>query len=1327
MVGRVAKGHRSSGDHGDKPRWVRWFGIGRRVLGRVLLVLAGLVLVLAAAFLLAPTRGALLGWGVGLAAKALPGHLEAGEVAWPSMDRLVLADVLWVAGSASAPGDTLADLSRLDLHLDLGALKHKDGRIDSVHLDLRLLDVPAIEEAFSDLGVESSTDTTAASAESASIPFFRPGSLPGIPSVSLAALDVKAGRVLLAPGVKAWDLVFEGQADMSRGRPATVRVDHLGSRFGTTVVDSAGATELEVALEHLGFGLALEFPDEAAGDWSLFVATLDSLNLEIAPNDNPSLPRIWQYSEPVSLRAGARVEKKGTEYAGHLASDFVLPGSAHFHPWLPDDFPHQEFGSVSGHLEVDGSYADPLVKGGLRLDLGSNTWLEYGVVAGTAEANLDTLRDKGPLGFTAQVDTLDIALDGIRIKSSGNWGYDDFEIGLTTRLTDLRLPGMFAFWVDPGLKEKWRDPGPVSLNLDANFGRVGQEYSGSLGGDFVLPGSSHFHPWLPEEFPHEEFDSLSGEFSLAGRYEDPLASGSVYLDLGSNTWLEEGLVSGSAEADIDSLMNDGLRHLAARLDNLNIDMEGVRMDASGEIGPEVLALALEGEVTDLSLADLFVDPDLAGAEIELRFDAGVGGSLDDPRIDAHLGGGVIHEGIRIPTFDFNLDGDRRNVAAFLVAAGGLEFQDTSLDSVRAEVQGEMAALDSLTASFGLAAWKQENRIALGGAVRGDSVRVVRLDSLVTVFFGQEMRIREPVTLTAGPEPGVFDLTKLEFAGPPGEVTARGFWNEEDMDLDAAVDLLLREAVLMELAPSTLWSSNGGLDLKLDAAAGLETVEGESLVEGQVGAVILPHRDEPPLGVQLDFVSRGGKEADLNADFMLSLADTTLLEAQLDWPGLAGPEMGFWRPDPDKDLTLTVPSQELDLARINSRLPAEVVLEGRFDVEAEVHVFPPRKGQAPVDSLAVIPLRGSLEGTLKGPDLRVELPNRSWVNLGVDVSFSGPLEDPKVVVKVDVPSGFIRIPEIPRNLHPVEGTSLLWALNDSLLAAMDSTASDSLGTGLAVDRSDSLVVFLPPDQIGPALEASKPMMLPEIDMEVVIARDLRIIGYGIDLKLGGRLQISRGFDEDNLPGPAVKGDLKVPEGTIKVMNRVFKVERGDIKFTGSVPANPNLDLMLETQVNAYLLRVNVSGRAEAPVIELTSEPDLGEEDIMAVLLFGQPMNDLDTDQRGRMDEENDPSRELQKNLAGLAMAFGTKGLQDSMNESLGVDMVQMGSDSSGGSTLMVGKFITPDIILKYNQSLEKTGTYFMTLEYSLNRYFKVVSTYGQGEEASGAELRWSRRY
>jgi translocation and assembly module TamB len=293
--------------------------------------------------------------------------------------------------------------------------------------------------------------------------------------------------------------------------------------------------------------------------------------------------------------------------------------------------------------------------------------------------------------------------------------------------------------------------------------------------------------------------------------------------------------------------------------------------------------------------------------------------------------------------------------------------------------------------------------------------------------------------------------------------------------------------------------------------------------------------------------------------------------------------------------------------------------------------------------------------------------------------------------------------------------------------MDSTAVDSLADAARAAVNDSLLIFRDPELAGPVLAPSGPAMLPELDLDVVVTDDLRIIGYGADIKLIGGVHVARGYDKDNLPGLSFTGDVLAREGTLKVMNRVFVVERGNIKFTGVVPPNPNLDLMLESQVNAYLVRILISGRTAEPVVELTCEPDLSEEDIMAVLLFGQPMNDLDNDQRGRMQEENDPSQELQKNLAGLAMAFGARGLQDSMSDSFGVDVVQMGSDSEGGSTLMVGKFITPDIMLNYHQSLEKSGTYFMTLEYSLNRYFKVISIYGQGDEDSGAELKWSKRY
>ena len=135
----------------------------------------------------------------------------------------------------------------------------------------------------------------------------------------------------------------------------------------------------------------------------------------------------------------------------------------------------------------------------------------------------------------------------------------------------------------------------------------------------------------------------------------------------------------------------------------------------------------------------------------------------------------------------------------------------------------------------------------------------------------------------------------------------------------------------------------------------------------------------------------------------------------------------------------------------------------------------------------------------------------------------------------------------------------------------------------------------------------------------------------------------------------------------------------------------------------------------------------QADIMAFILFGRPFNDLDTDQRGSLRQEQTPAQQLRQNLQELALVFGATGMQNRISGKIGVDQVQIGSDTLGGSALLLGKFLNPRLLLKYQQSLERSGTYFMTLQYTLNRYFKLITTYGQGEEVSGLELRWQRRY
>ncbi|MEN8006996.1 MAG: hypothetical protein ABFS42_08265, partial [Candidatus Krumholzibacteriota bacterium] len=529
----------------------------RRMLTWVLLLLTGLILVLALVLLIPQTRGALLGWGIRFADEAMPGRLTVGESNWPSLGRLVLDDVLWVTGSAAAPGDTLADVARLDLALDMDALRKKNGRVDSLLLEIRNLDVPAMAAAFEDTAATIRPDSTLTEEPPGEVPFLQPGSLPGMPSVVVAKVDLAVARARLAPGMAVRDLELVGRADAGNAAPATLDVEHVGARFLAALGDTAGAPVLEVSVAELGLGLSLEIP--AGGDWS------------------------------------------DGEFSGQLAGDFGLPGSASFRPWLPQDFPCEEFGPVTGHLDVAGSYTDPLAKGTLRLDLGSDTWVENGLVAGGVEADIDSMRVHGIQVLTAHLDTLDLALHGLTVAASGDWGSEEAGLDLAVTLADSTLPGLVASLMNPQSRDVWRDTGPVRLDAVAALDRAGPRYTGRLDCGFLLPGSSYFHSWLPEDFPHGEFESVSGNLAVTGAYEAPVARGALHLDLGSSPWMDKGVIAGSAETDLDALREHGLRYLTARLDTLDIDMPGIRVKASGELEPDEVELEFVGQVTDLHL------------------------------------------------------------------------------------------------------------------------------------------------------------------------------------------------------------------------------------------------------------------------------------------------------------------------------------------------------------------------------------------------------------------------------------------------------------------------------------------------------------------------------------------------------------------------------------------------------------------------------------------------------------------------------------------------------------------------------------------------------
>jgi translocation and assembly module TamB len=84
------------------------------------------------------------------------------------------------------------------------------------------------------------------------------------------------------------------------------------------------------------------------------------------------------------------------------------------------------------------------------------------------------------------------------------------------------------------------------------------------------------------------------------------------------------------------------------------------------------------------------------------------------------------------------------------------------------------------------------------------------------------------------------------------------------------------------------------------------------------------------------------------------------------------------------------------------------------------------------------------------------------------------------------------------------------------------------------------------------------------------------------------------------------------------------------------------------VSSVVIRAALHGQASAPELELTSVPALEESDILSLLLFNQPANELATSQRN----------ELAIQAATLASGFVVSPAVSAMGEKLGLDFLQL---------------------------------------------------------------------
>lgn len=203
----------------------------------------------------------------------------------------------------------------------------------------------------------------------------------------------------------------------------------------------------------------------------------------------------------------------------------------------------------------------------------------------------------------------------------------------------------------------------------------------------------------------------------------------------------------------------------------------------------------------------------------------------------------------------------------------------------------------------------------------------------------------------------------------------------------------------------------------------------------------------------------------------------------------------------------------------------------------------------------------------------------------------------------------------------------------------------------------------------------------LDITIDIPGQVFVRGRGLDSEWGGGLTVA-----GRLADPDVRGDLQVRRGRFDGLGRTFNFDRGRIVFDGSPPSDPTLDMVLVTEVADIKAKVLVTGRAQSPGIELTSEPALPREEVLSRILFGSPRAQLSPLQ----------ALKLAQSAAVLSGRLGSgTGITNTIRETLGADTLDVdagdGSEGSRGASLSVGKYVAPGVFLKLQQALGGTGS------------------------------------
>jgi autotransporter translocation and assembly factor TamB len=218
---------------------------------------------------------------------------------------------------------------------------------------------------------------------------------------------------------------------------------------------------------------------------------------------------------------------------------------------------------------------------------------------------------------------------------------------------------------------------------------------------------------------------------------------------------------------------------------------------------------------------------------------------------------------------------------------------------------------------------------------------------------------------------------------------------------------------------------------------------------------------------------------------------------------------------------------------------------------------------------------------------------------------------------------------------------------------------------------------------------------------------------MNLTVGGDVQIRKAAGEPII----LVGEVQTVRGYYEFQGRRFELQRGgQLRFAGTPQINPSIDISAtriipNTGVEA---RVRLTGTAREPELALSSNPPLEESDILSLIVFNRPVNELGTGERSS----------LAATAGGIATGFLAAPLGESIGRALDLDLFEITTSGDEGDLqagITVGQQVGDRAFFKLRQQFGERNISEFLIEYQLTDILRLQATAAPETTGSGNRL------